>query len=66
MRYRVKIINPKNKGGFITQEFQETKFSTIESVQSKSVELFGKYSNEAEFQLGYLTPEKGYKGKQFM
>ena len=66
LRYCVKIINPENKGGFITQEFQKTKFCTIESVRSKLVELFGKYTNEAEFQLGYLTPGKGFKGKQFL
>ena len=66
MRYSVKIINPENKGGYITQEFQEIKLSTVESIWSKLTELFGKYTNEAEFQLGYLTPGKGFKGKQFL
>ena len=28
--------------------------------------LFGKYTDNAEFELGYLTPGKGFKGKQFM
>ena len=64
--YTVKIINPENKGGYITQEFQEKKFSTIKSLQSKLIELFGKYTDDAEFELGYLTPGKGFKGKQFL
>ena len=46
LRYTVKIINPENKGGFITQEFQGMEFSTVESVRSKLAELFGKYTNE--------------------
>ena len=62
----MKIFNPENKGGYITREFQEKKFSTVESLQSKLVELFGKYADEAEFELGYLTPGKGFKGKQFL
>ena len=66
IQYTVKIINPENKGGYITREFQEKKFSTVESLQSKLVELFGKYADEAEFELGYLTPGKGFKGKQFL
>ena len=53
IRYTVKIINPENKGGYITQEFQEKKFSTIESLQSKLVVLFGKYTDNAELELGY-------------
>ena len=62
----MKIINPDNKGGYITQEFQEMKLSTEESIRSKLVELFGQYTKDAEFQLGYLTPGKGFKGKQLL
>ena len=42
------------------------KLSTVESIRSKLAELFGKYTKEAEFQLGYLTHGKGFKGKQFL
>ena len=35
-------------------------------MRSKLVELFGKYSNGAEFQLGYLTLGHGFKGKQLL
>ena len=62
--YSVKIINPQSKGGYITEEFQEEKFSDVSSLRSKLAELFGKYMNEAEFQVGYLTPGHGFKGKQ--
>ena len=34
------------------------KLSTIESIQSKLAELFGKYTKKCEFQIGYLTPGK--------
>jgi len=40
----MKIINPENKGGYIAQEFQEKQFSTVEALQSKLAELFGKYT----------------------
>ena len=48
----------------ITEEFQEEKFSDVSSLRSKLAELFGKYMNEAEFQVGYLTPGHGFRGKQ--
>lgn len=64
VHYSVKIINPQNKGGYITEEFQEEKFSDVSSLRSKLAELFGKYMIEAEFQVGYLTPGHGFKGKQ--
>ena len=53
-------------GGYIAEEFQEMKLSTVESIRSKLIELFGKYTKEAEFQLGYSTHGKGFKGKQFL
>ena len=58
--------NPESKRGYITQGFQEKKFSIIESLQLKLVELFGRYADEAEFELGYMTLGKGFKGKQFL
>ena len=66
IRYSVKIINPENKGGHLIEEFQGNKLSSVDSMRSKLVELFGKYSNGAEFQLGYLTPGHGFKGKQLL
>jgi len=39
------IIDPENKGGYIAQEFQEKKFSTVEAFQSKLAELFGKHTD---------------------
>ena len=61
--YSVKIINPENKGGHL---IEGNKLSSVDSMQSKLVELFGKCSNGAEFQLGYLTLGHGFKGKQLL
>ena len=56
------LINPQNKGGYITKEFQEEKFSDVSCLRSKLAELFGKHMIEAEFQVGYLTPGHGLRG----
>ena len=52
-------------GGYIAEEFQEMKLSTIESIKSKLAKLFGKYTKEAEIQLGYLTHGRDSKESSF-
>ena len=57
IKYTVKN-NPENKGGYITPEFQEKKFSTIKYLQSKLCCF-----ESIQMMMGYLTPGKG---KQFL
>ena len=60
----MKIIYPENKRGYNTREIQEKKFYTVEYLQSKLVELFGKYADKAEFELGDLIDSwEGFQRK---
>ncbi len=64
VKYSVKIINPENKGGFIVEDWKDQKFYTKESLEEKISLQFSKYSSDTDFQLGYLCPGHGFKGKQ--
>ena len=57
-----KIINPENKGGYITEDWCGEQFTPVADLREK---LFAKYLVNTEFQIGYLSPGHGMKGKQY-
>ena len=65
IQYSAKIINPENKGGYILVEWRDTKFTSIEDMRDTAFEKFDKFLVNHDFLLGYMTPGKGVKGKQF-
>ena len=65
VEYSAKIINPESKGGYIPIEWRDVKFSSVADMRDKAFDKFEKFLINHDFLLGYLTPGKGIKGKQF-
>lgn len=63
----MKIINPKNDGGYVVKEFNFSKFLSVDDLQSHLKTTFGSIvANDPDPQIsfGYITPGHGVKGKQ--
>ena len=61
---KVKIINPKNAGGFIVKEWNLSKqYVAVKDLKSEMGSVFMEYVEGFEFDIGYIEPGHGMRGK---
>ena len=65
VQYSAKIINPENKGGHIVEEWRDVKFTSVADMRDKAFYKFETLLINHDFLLGYLSPGRGVKGKQY-
>ena len=65
VQYSAKIINPENKGGYVTEEWCGTKFISVADMRDKLFDKFEELLINHDFLFGYLSPGRGVKGKQY-
>ena len=65
MTYTIKFINVINQSGFELKQWSNTvKFTDVARLRSKLKADFGTYLENDDFQIGYIMPGHGAKGKQ--
>ena len=61
---KVKIINPKNSGGSIVKNWSASDtFVSVDNLKSEMGKAFAEYIEGYEFDVGYIEPGHGMKGK---
>ena len=65
VQYSAKIINPENKGGYIIEEWRDVKFTSVADMRDKAFDKFETLLINHDFLLGFLSPGRGVKGKQY-
>ena len=65
IQYLAKIINPENKG-YITEEWRDAKFTSVEDMRDTAFDKFEKYLINHDFLLGYLSSGCGVKASNIL
>ena len=62
--YSIKLISPLNHNGDKPQKWTNTRFSDVARLQSEIKSDFGNYFDGENFEIGYIEPGHGARGRQ--